>query len=192
MGNMSAQVLKSGATSIKVSAEGPVSDYIDSMATFATVGVLRESLADSINYVNAEYVAKEREIEIVKEVIPEARGFKNLVTVKLTAQNGNVIRISGTVFEENLQRIVDIDGYTLDLVPKGRLILFKNNDEPGVIGDVGRLIADAGLNIADFRLGRDNSGQALAVVRVDGTIEKELIEKLTALPACISVKAVSL
>ena len=115
IGYMSAQVLKSGAKSIKVSPEGPLAEYIDSLTTFATVGVMSESLADKINYVNAEYVAKERQIEIVKETRPDAKGFKNLLTVKLTAQNGSVIRISGTVFEENLQRIVDIDGYTLDL-----------------------------------------------------------------------------
>jgi len=192
IGYMSAQVLKSGAKSIKVVAEGPVAEYIDSLTTFATVGVMSDALADKINYVNAEYVAQEREIEILKETAPDPKGFKNLLTVKLTAQNGNVIRISGTVFEENLQRIVDIDGYTLDLEPKGRLILFKNNDEPGVIGDVGRIIADQGRNIADFRLGRDHRGQALAVVRIDGEINKELIEKLAALPACISVKSVSL
>jgi D-3-phosphoglycerate dehydrogenase len=192
IGYMSAQVLKSGAKSIKVIAEGPVAEYIDSLTTFAAVGVMSESLADKINYVNAEYVAKERRIEIVKETKPDAKGFKNLVTVKLTAQNGNVIRISGTVFEENLQRIVDIDGYTLDLEPKGRMILFKNNDEPGVIGDVGRIIAGHGLNIADFRLGRDDHGQALAVVRIDGEVGKGLVEELAALPACISVKSVAL
>ena len=192
IGYMSAQVLKSGTRSIKVVAEGPVGDYVDSLATFATVGVLSESLADGINYVNAEYVAKEREIEIVKEIKPDARGFKNLVTVKLTAQNGSVIRISGTVFEEGLQRIVDIDGYTLDLEPKGRLIFFKNNDEPGVIGDVGHLIAKHGINISDFRLGRDKAGQALAVVRVDHEIPKALVDELAALDACISVKTASI
>ena len=192
IGYMSAQVVRSGAKSIKLIAEGPVSEYIDSLTTFATVGVMSESLADKINYVNAEYVAKEREIEIVKETRPDAKGFKNLVTLKLTAQNGSVIRISGTVFEENIQRIVDIDGYTLDLEPKGRMVLFKNNDEPGVIGDVGRIIAGHGLNIADFRLGRDDHGQALAVVRIDGEVGKGLVEELTALPACISVKSVAL
>jgi len=192
IGNMSAQVLRSGAISIKVKAEGEISNFIDSLATFATVGVLSESLADSINYVNAEYIAKEREIELIKEKKEEAKGFKNLITIKLTSQNGQVIKVSGTVFEDNLQRVVDIDGYTLDLEPKGQLILIKNSDEPGVIGDVGRIIADEGLNIADFRLGRDSNSQALAVVRVDGVISKSLIEKLSALPACISVKSVSL
>jgi len=192
MGYMSAQVLKSGAKAIRVEAEGSIAEYIDSLSTFATVGVLSESLADKINYVNAEYVAKERGIEIQRQTREDAKGFKNLVTLKLTSQNGNVIRIGGTVFEEEIQRIVDIDGYALDLEPKGRLILFKNNDQPGVIGDVGRIIAEQGINIADFRLGRDAKGQALAVVRIDGEASRELIEALAALPACISVKSVSL
>jgi D-3-phosphoglycerate dehydrogenase len=192
IGYMGAQLVRSGAKSIKVIAEGQISDFADSLATFATVGVLSESLADGINYVNAEYVASEREIEIIRETHADARGFKNLVTVKLTTQNGQVIRISGTVFEENLQRIVDIDGYTLDLEPKGRLILFKNNDEPGVIGDVGRIIAANHINISDFRLGRDDRGQALAVVRVDSEIPRSLVEEMAALEACVSVKTATL
>ncbi len=192
IGYLCAQIVKSGVASIKMLAEGAISEHIDSLTTFATVGVMSESLADSINYVNAEYVAKEREIEIIKEISPEAKGFKNRITLKLTTQSGQVIRISGTVFEEGIQRIVDIDGYTLDLEPKGHMIFFKNNDEPGVIGDVGRIIAEHGLNIADFRLGRDRNGQALAVVRIDGEIPKALIKELAELPAAISVKSASL
>ena len=192
IGNMTAQANRSAVKSIKVKAEGEIANYIDSLATFATVGVMSESLADQINYVNAEFVAQERGIEIVKEIRGESSGFKNLIAVKLTSQDGTVIKVSGTVFDNNMQRIVDIDGYTLDLEPKGSLILFKNNDEPGVIGDVGHLIAKHGLNISDFRLGRDKSGQALAVVRVDGEISKDLIEDLSKLDACISVKSVTI
>ena len=192
IGNMTAQANRSAVKSIKVKAEGEIANYIDSLATFATVGVMSESLADQINYVNAEFVAQERGIEIVKEIRGESSGFKNLIAVKLTSQDGTVIKVSGTVFDNNMQRIVDIDGYTLDLEPKGSLILFKNNDEPGVIGDVGHLIAKHGLNISDFRLGRDKSSQALAVVRVDGEISKDLIEDLSKLDACISVKSVTI
>ncbi len=192
IGNMTAQANRSAVKSIKVKAEGEIANYIDSLATFATVGVMSESLADQINYVNAEFVAQERGIEIVKEIRSESSGFKNLIAVKLTSQDGTVIKVSGTVFDNNMQRIVDIDGYTLDLEPKGSLILFKNNDEPGVIGDVGHLIAKHGLNISDFRLGRDKSSQALAVVRVDGEISKDLIEDLSKLDACISVKSVTI
>jgi D-3-phosphoglycerate dehydrogenase len=128
-------------------------------------------------------------MEIAKEQLPNTSGFKNLLTVRLATQNGNVLRIGGTVFEESRQRIVDIDGYTLDLEPKGRLILFKNNDQPGVIGDVGRIIARHDINISDFRLGRDDKGQAMAVVRVDDEITPALIDELSKLEACISVRS---
>ena len=192
LGNMAAQITKSSIKSIKVISEGDINEYLDSLTTFATVGVLSESLADQINYVNAEYVAKERGIDIEKEPVNNTKGFKNLITLKLTTQNGKSVKISGTVLEENLQRIIEIDDYPLDLEPKGKMILFKNSDEPGVIGDVGSIIAKYNINISDFRLGRNRDSQALAVIKIDDDISKELIEELAKLSACISVKSVKL
>lgn len=187
LGNMAAQITRSGVRSIEVITEGKIGEIADSLVTFATVGVLKESLGDQINYVNAEYVAKERDIELGHKSTSSKSGFENLVTVKLVTKSGRVIRISGTVLENKLQRIVEIDEYTLDLEPKGRLILFTNNDEPGVIGSVGSIIAKYNINISDFRLGRKSNGQALAVIKVDQSITKDLIEELSALPACVSV-----
>jgi len=193
IGYMSAQLTSSGIKSIKVSTEGPISDYLDSLATFSLVGALSAALEEGeVNYVNAEYIAKERDLELRKEQQPNSSGFKNLLTLRLATQNGNTIKISSTVFEESRQRIVDIDGYTLDLEPKGHLILFKNNDKPGVIGDVGRIIAEHNINISDFRLGRDDRGQALAVVRIDEEAASDLIEELAALDACLSVRTASI
>ena len=190
IGHMSAQVTKSGVQSMKITTSGKVSEHIDSLTTFATVGVLKESLGDQINYVNAEHVAVERGMQVEKETALSGSGFENMVTLRLTTQNGNVFKISGTVLGDSVQRIVDIDGYALELEPKGNLILFKNSDEPGVIGDVGRLIAAHQVNIADFRLGRDGKGHALAVVKVDNAVTKALIEDLEALDACISARSV--
>ena len=186
MGHLSAQVTRSAVKSIKVTAEGGIGDYIESLGTFATVGVLAESIGDQINYVNAEFVAKERDIEISREVAPNTSGFNNKIMIKLTTQKG-MITIAGTVFDENVQRIIEIDEYDLDVEPKGKMIFFRNTDTPGVIGDVGRIIAENRLNISDFRLGRDHRGQALAVVRVDGEISKQVIGQLAALEACINV-----
>ena len=192
LGHLVAQVTRSGLKSIKVITEGEVNDYIESLTTFATVGILRESLADQVNYVNAEYIAKERSIDIENETNKSSSGFKNLVTVKITTTSGDTIQVSGTVFGDEHQRVVDIDGYALDLEPKGKFLLFKNNDEPGVIGDVGTLIAKHNINISDFRLGRDRNGHALAVIKVDSDISKELIDELSKLPACLSVKTATL
>ena len=193
IGYMGGQLTHSGMKSIKVSTEGPITDYVDSLATFALVGALSATLEeDEVNYVNVEYIAKEHDLDVLKEQLPNTSGLKNRLTIRLSTQNGNVLKISSTVFESSQQRIIDIDGYTLDLEPKGRLILFKNNDQPGVIGDVGRIIAEHDINISDFRLGRDGKGQALAVVRVDEEVTDELITELSGLDACISVRTATL
>ncbi|AKF25399.1 3-phosphoglycerate dehydrogenase [Sulfurovum lithotrophicum] len=191
MGHLSSQVTKSAVKSIKVTAKGPVSDYLASMQTFATVGVLTESLADQVNYVNAEFVAKERGIELANEVLPNTSGFTNKVKIKLTTADSTIM-IAGTVFDDTVQRIIEIDDYILDVEPKGTMIFFRNTDTPGVIGDVGRILAENGLNISDFRLGRDKKQQALAVVRVDGQVSKDVLDALSALEACISVSHATL
>ena len=191
IGHLSAQVTKSAVKSIKVMASGPVSDHIESMGTFATVGVLTESLGDQVNYVNAEFVAEERGIEITKEIKPNNSGFTNKIGIKLTTEEG-VISIAGTVFDDTEQRIIEIDDYILDVEPKGTMIFFRNTDTPGVIGHVGMIMADNGLNISDFRLGRDSKEQALAVVRVDGTVTTKILEELSSLDAFISVAHASL
>ncbi len=191
MGHMSAQATKSPVRSIKITTEGNVSEYIDSLTTFATVGILSESLEDSVNYVNAEFVAKERDIKIVKEKQINNSGLDNKITVKLTTLDKTFI-ISGTVLGETSARIIEIDGHMLDLIPKGTMILFRNTDVPGVIGDVGHIIASNNLNIADFRLGRDKNAQALAVVKVDGVVSKKIIEELSSLETCLSVSFVTI
>jgi D-3-phosphoglycerate dehydrogenase len=191
MGSLSAQATRSKIKSIKVSTQGGVSDYLDSLTTFATVGILSESLEDSVNYVNAEFVAEERNIEISKEIIINHSGLSNKVCIKLVTQAG-VFSISGTVFGDDEERIIDIDGYKLDLEPKGTMILFRNTDVPGVIGDVGAIIASHKLNISDFRLGRDRNSQALAVVKVDGKVTKELLNELSALETCLNVTYVAI
>jgi D-3-phosphoglycerate dehydrogenase len=191
MGHLSAQVTKSAVKSIKVTAKGQIADYLASMQTFATVGVLTESLADQVNYVNAEFVAKERGIELTNEVLPNTSGFTNKIGIKLTTAE-STIAIAGTVFDDTVQRIIEIDDYMLEVEPKGTMIFFRNTDTPGVIGDVGRILAENGLNISDFRLGRDHKQQALAVVRVDGQISKSVLDALSTLDACISVSYATL
>jgi len=191
MGHLAAQATRSNIKSIKITTKGEVSDYIDSLTTFATVGILTESLGESVNYVNAEFVAEERDIKIIKEEAINTSGLNNKVTIKLVTDAGT-FSISGTVFGEHAQRIINIDGYKLDLEPKGSLILFRNTDVPGVIGEVGRIVAENGFNIADFRLGRDNKSHALAIVKIDGNINKKVLEALSNLKACISVTHVNI
>jgi len=189
MGHLSAQATKSVVKSIKITTEGEVSEHIDSLTTFVTVGVLTESLEDTVNYVNAEFVAEDRNIQLIKNVQANNSGLSNKITIKLTTEDGT-FTIAGTVLGDNAQRIIEIDGYMLDLEPKGKMILFRNTDVPGVIGDVGHIISSNDLNISDFRLGRDTHAQALAVVKVDGNVTKKLLKELSSLETCLNVSYV--
>jgi len=186
IGFLAAQVNKGAFKSIKVIAEGEIGEFLKSLTTFVVVGALKESLGEAVNYVNAGFVAKERGIEIISKTEPNKSGYKNKISVKLTTDK-DVFEIGGTIFEEHVQRIVEINNFTIDVEPKGKMILFKNTDVPGVIGQVGMILAKHNINIADFRLGRDNHELALAVIIVDDDVSKETIKELASLEACISV-----
>ncbi len=190
MAYLLAQTDKNAIKSIKLEASGDIADYLDSIETFATVGALKLSLAEQINYINALFVAKEREIEVSSSKTANTSGYKNKISVKLTTQNG-VYSVSGTIFDEDVQRIVEINGFSLDIEPNGHMILFSNSDVPGVIGEVGKLLGDNNINIADFRLGRNSKG-ALAVIIVDEEVNSDILNKMAKLKAAISVSYVNI
>ncbi|NOQ30451.1 MAG: phosphoglycerate dehydrogenase [Helicobacteraceae bacterium] len=186
VGFLASQMNRAHIRSIKVSASGEIANYLDSLETFVSVGAMSSAAADNINYVNAAFVLEERGVKISSEVEPDNHTYKNVITVKITTEK-DVISISATIFNDTVQRIVDINGFDLDVVPHGNMILFQNTDVPGVIGNVGILLSKHNVNISDFRLGRDDKSQALAVIIVDSEVTDETLKELEALEACISV-----
>lgn len=185
MAFLAAQINKKAIRAIHVEAEGQIGEYVNSMLTFAIVGALKENFGEKINYVNAKFLCDERGILNDAVIAPES-GYKNKISVKITTES-DTTTISGTVFDDKEQRIVGINGFKTDFKPKGKMIIFKNNDVPGVIAEISAILADERINIADFRLGRDEHGKALAVILVDEKISKETLAKLDALQTCIWV-----
>lgn len=184
MANLAAQINKAPITHISLEAKGEIGDFIKPMLTFALVGALSESLGDNLNYVNAKFIANEKGIKTQTNALP-ASTYKNLVTVHVTTELGTTI-ISGTVFSENEQRIIKINGFKTDFKPKGKMIVFKNTDVPGVIMSISSILAQSNINIADFRLGRDeHKKSALAVILVDEPINKQILKQLSDLETCI-------
>ncbi len=181
-----AQINRSQIKSIKIKAEGNVSKYAKSLLTFSLVGALKESVGDNINYVNASYVAQEKKIEATFEEIPNSSSYHNKVTITLTTNKG-VTSMGGTVFDDIEQRIVNINGFGFDFKPKGKMIIFKNKDIPGVIASIATILSKNNINIADFRLGRGKNDNAMAVILVDEAIEKKLLNELNSLDACLWV-----
>ena len=186
IGFLESQMYKSQIISIKVSGHGEIAEYVDSLATFVAVGAMSENSSDTINYVNVSFVAKEKGIKIESEALADSSVFKNLITIKLTTAQGTT-SISATIFDDGVQRIVAIDGFDIEVALKGDMILFKNSDIPGVIGNIGTTLAQNNVNIADFSLARNKESEALAVILVDGTVHDTALTELASLDACLSV-----
>lgn len=186
IGFLESQINKNQIISIKVSGHGEIAEYVESLSTFVAVGAMSQNSGDTINYVNAEFVAKEKGINIEAEACADSAVYKNLITIKLTTSEGTT-SISATIFDDNVQRLVNIDGFAIDVALRGGLVMFKNTDIPGVIGSVGTVLANHNINISDFSLARNDNKEALAVILVDDSVSEDALKELTSLDACIGV-----
>ena len=186
IGFLASQMHKSQLLSIKVSGQGDISKFVDSLSTFVAVGAMSHNISDTINYVNAEFIAKEKNIKIETEALSDSSVYKNLITVKLTTAEGTTT-VSATIYDDHIFRIVEIDGFDIEVALKGDLILFKNSDIPGVVGKLGTILANHKINIADFSLARNDKSQALAVILVDNAVSEAALSELASLEACIKV-----
>ncbi len=187
MGFFAAQLNRSAIKTIRLEVEGDIATYGKSLLTFGVVGALKETNETTVNYVNAEFVAKEKGIESTFEAVGNTSGYKNRVSLILTTEKDS-IRIDGTVFGDDEQRITGINGFKFDFKPKGKMIIFKNHDVPGVIAEIAAILAQEKINIADFRLGRGANQFAMAAILVDTDIDKKIIAELNNLPTCVWVE----
>lgn len=143
----------------------------------ALKGILEVNLGEEVSYMMAPIFAKDRHIT-VEESTGEALTYKNTIEIEVNTEKG-VFTLVATITEEGRQRIVRVNDYWVDFVPYGNLFIFQNHDKPCVIGNIGQILGKAGINIANFALGRkDMSGLALGALEVDEDIPEELINKL--------------
>lgn len=117
IGFLESQMNKSQIIAIKVSGQGEIAEYVSSLATFVAVGAMSQNSSDTINYVNADFVANEKGIKIESESLGDSSVYKNLITIKLTTAEGTT-SISATIFDDGVQRIVAIDGFEIEVAIK--------------------------------------------------------------------------
>ncbi|WP_120952060.1 phosphoglycerate dehydrogenase [Helicobacter sp. L8] len=184
LGFFSAQINKDAIGALELIVAGPVREYADSLLTFALLGLLKPTLGDQINEVNARFVAQERQIAISTRTLDNATPYTNAITLQLTTRTQST-QVSGTIFADDLLKITNINGFEMDIKPQGNMILFKNTDVPGVVGNVGQTLGKHGINIADFRLGRNDKQEALAVILVDAPISADILHALQQIPHCL-------
>ncbi|MEK6648932.1 MAG: phosphoglycerate dehydrogenase [Actinomycetota bacterium] len=167
--------------SIEVEVHGEIAAHDCSiLATSALRGALAALGAEDVTYVNAPGIAQERGLvaTVTTDVIsPEHR---NVVSLNAALSNGLKISISGTLMGiRQVQKIVAIDAYDLDLVPTDNLLFLRYADRPGVVGTVGNALGKASINIAGMQVARDHlGGEALMVITVDSSVPADVVALL--------------
>jgi D-3-phosphoglycerate dehydrogenase len=157
------------------------------LTSAAVAGLLRPMLQE-VNVVSAPIVAKERGI-VVEEMRRDAEGdYDSLITLAVVTER-QTRSVSGTVFADERPRIVDIKGIRMDAEFAPSMLYVTNQDKPGFVGRFATLLAEAGINIATFHLGRESAGgNAIALVEIDGSVPAEVLSKVRHIPNVQQVK----
>ena len=149
-------------------------------------------LEETINYVNAPVVARERGIEVKEVKSSDAGDFTSLITLQVEAEK-KTSRIAGALYGRQDPRIVQLDSFRVEIVPEGHMLFILNHDRPGVIGQVGQILGEHQINIARMQCSREEKGgQALLIVGVDAPLPAEVLRAVTVAKNIISVKLVRL
>lgn len=178
---------------VEIEARGEgVSDHIRAVATGVLAGVMTGFLPDTVNLVNAPALAAEHGIVVSQSEGIGSLDYPNMISARVFWDGGDRA-ISGVVFGGKEGRIVQVSKYHLDAKPRGIVLLMLNNDVPGVIGEVGSLLGGHKVNIAEWRLGRDEiGGHALSFINLDNRPSDRVIAELRALPAVEKAMVVEL
>jgi len=165
LGSFLAQLAQGRIAGVGLRYYGQLADRPHEMLVGATlVGLLGQVLSQAVTLVNARTVAGQRGLEIVESRSSRPRNFTSLLSLKLRTSDGE-LWAEGAVFEPERPRLVRLDGVEVEAPLEGTLVVVRNRDQPGVIGEVGSVLGRHGINIATFALGR-GAGGAVGVVRV--------------------------
>ncbi len=192
LGQFMGQIMRPGYDKVTIRFAGKVSQLNRQPLLNAMLqGLLSQSM-DEVNAVNVQMLAKERGIAVEEVSSETSDHFSSLMRLEVEGDEGWRC-VSGTVFDGKNPRLVSIDECELEIAPKGRLLFIENEDKPGVVASLGAVLAEEGINIGDFRLGRrEGKHQAIALISIDATPDARVIEKLEKLPHIIKVRYVAL
>ncbi len=150
------------------------------------------SASGRVTPVNALVEAAGRGLEVAETVGGDGDGFDRLLRIRVEgdnpAQEGNVREIEATLHRG--PRVVRLDGVELDFDPGAHILLMRNEDRPGVIGQIGSQLGAAGINIINFSLGSKGDGHAVAAITVDSAVSEAQLKTLRALPAILSLEMI--
>ena len=182
IGRFMGQLVESAIVSVTVEYEGHAAALnLKPLTALVLEGLLSPQM-ETVNMVNATTMAKSRDIQVSEVTRERAHGYQTLI--RLTAVTEAQSRtISGTLFNGDQPRIVEIKGVPIDAKLAPNMLFVTNRDRPGLIGRLGTVLGDAGINIATFNLGRDvPGGNAIALIEIDEEPGEAVLQQVRALP----------
>jgi D-3-phosphoglycerate dehydrogenase len=193
LGRFLAQLISGRLNKVEVIYRGELAGLEIAPITTAVVkGLLTPVLQEAVNYVNAPVLAKQRGIQITQTTGEETDGYANLITVK-TLSDETTNSVAGTFFGPNDPRIVNIDGYRIDVVPQGYMLYVPHIDKPRIVGPVSVLIGDHQINIGGMQVGRKTvGGRAIMIIAVDTPAGNETLREIARVDGVLDVKMISL
>jgi D-3-phosphoglycerate dehydrogenase len=152
----------------------------------ALVGLLERRLAGRVNRVNAAHLARAQGIEVRESRSEHARDYVSLIEISAVTERGTTT-VAGTLLGGRLPRLVRIDAYDVEAVPKGHFLFTRHFDQPGVVGALGSILAHEGINISRMHVGVDGNGdatgKAIALISISAPLSEKAIGEVQALPA---------
>jgi D-3-phosphoglycerate dehydrogenase / 2-oxoglutarate reductase len=195
LGRFQAQLARGAVREVRLEFAGELVDLDATPVTRAFLAGLLRDVSDRVNLVNAFLIAEERGITVTTSYV---RGVDNAPAIRTRIAGSEGERtIAGTVFGisggERKGRITEIDDFRIEAIPRGFMLVMHNRDVPGVIGRVGTILGEDGINISAFHLGRHKrGGEAMAVIELDGSAPDTTLQKLSAADGILSVRQVEL
>ncbi len=181
IGSFAGQLTQSALRSVTIEYEGHAAELNTRPMTAAALCGLMSPQMDSVNMVNAPVIAHERGIDVSEVRHERPCDYQTLVRVTVTTEN-QTRGVAGSLFGGQ-PRVVDIKGVAVEAELRGHMLYITNRDRPGLIGEVGSILGNSGINIASFHLGRDNvGGDAIALIATDNGVPQNILRAVAALP----------
>ena len=179
LGRLGCALARGGLEGIEIRYAGESEEALRPLSAYVLMGLLEDDGGEGqVNFVRAAHMAQQRGISVSRTQLVRHTDYTEFVEVVVKAERGD-LRFAGALLGETHSRIVRIGEFHVDIVPAGTLIVLRNRDVPGVIGRVGTLLGDHGINIAEYHQARQaKGGDALAAVAVDGDVDTAVRDAL--------------
>src|SRR5262245_40764497 len=196
LGRFQAQLVDKAVSEVRIEYAGEIVDVDAAPVTRAFLAGLLRAVSARVNAVNAFLIADERGIKVTTTYFRTAGDMAPAIRTEIKAGQSTQ-SLAGTLFGYGGQRregrITEIDGFHLEATPHGHMLVTRNHDVPGVIGGIGTILGQGGVNISRFHLGRrERGGEAMAVIEVDAPLSKDTLQRLRSLEQVISAQPIEL